>query len=269
MMAAQSLISVDQRGAIRMLFLARADKRNAMTPEMLSALIEHIERFTQDQGLVQGSALVIGGEGRMFCSGFDLALCAAVPGACAELLTLLSRGIVALRRCPAPTAIAATNAAIAGAAALCGGADVAVGNTGGTYGYPVLRLGLSPAVSVPFMAARMEQGAVRTRALDVGLLDGLSARDVGLLTHVGQWPEDVFPKALAQVTALANKPRAAFAATKQWLAELDGANDAARVAAGLSASIGTASNAEMAERLAIALAPKAASSHTSPSKSTP
>jgi enoyl-CoA hydratase/carnithine racemase len=245
----ERLISRDEQMGVRLLFLARPDKRNAMTPAMLEQLLAEIERFEVERGSEQGWALLIGGEGRSFCSGFDLKLCATQPGTAETLLNLLSRCIVALRRLDAPTVIAATGNAIAGAAALCGGADCAVGDREGLYGYPVLRLGLSPAVSAPFLMPKAGDGNARQRLLDVGLLKGEDAVAAGLLTHAVDWPEDVIPKSMKLVRAMAAKPRHAFAATKQLLRELDGASDPARVAAGLAVSLDTARSPEMNDRL--------------------
>ena len=250
----EQLVKRDTKGDVTFLFLARPDKRNAMTPAMLTQLFAELESFSRDCAHKPNSALILAGEGRSFCSGFDLKLCRAEPGTAAQLLSLLSRCIMTLRAITAPTFIAATGSAIAGAAALCGGADVSIGDRAGVYGYPVLKLGLSPAVSAPFLAAKAGFGNARQMLLDVGLLTGQQAADNGLLTHCVDSPEDVIPRCLKLAHKYAAKPRHAFVATKQLLQELDGLGTPEAVAAhvqhALATSLETADSPEMLSRLA-------------------
>ncbi len=250
----EQLVKRDAKGDVTFLFLARADKRNAMTPVMLTQLLAELDSFSRDCAHKPHSALILAGEGRSFCSGFDLKLCRTNPGTAAELLSLLSRCIITLRGITAPTFIAATGSAIAGAAALCGGADVSIGDRGGVYGYPVLKLGLSPAVSAPFLAAKAGFGNARQMLLDVGLLTGEQAAAKGLLTQCVESPEDVIPRCLKLAHIYASKPRHAFVATKQLLQELDGLGTpeavAEHVQRALNASLQTADSSEMIERLA-------------------
>ena len=250
----EQLIKRDAKGDITLLFLARPDKRNAMTPAMLTQLLAELDSFSRDCAHKPNSALILAGEGRSFCSGFDLKLCRAQPGTAAELLNLLSRCIITLRGINAPTFIAATGSAIAGAAALCGGADISIGDRQGVYGYPVIKFGLSPAISAPFLAAKAGFGNARQMLLDVGLLTGEQAAAKGLLTQCVDSPEDVIPRCLKLAQSYAAKPRHAFVATKQFLQELDGLGTpdavAAHVQHALNASLQTADSPEMLERLA-------------------
>ncbi|NQX95732.1 MAG: enoyl-CoA hydratase/isomerase family protein, partial [Erythrobacter sp.] len=64
---------VYDKDAVRVIELARAEKRNAMLPEMLDQLHEAI--------VAEGShrAMVLLGQGKTFCAGFDLKTCAADP----------------------------------------------------------------------------------------------------------------------------------------------------------------------------------------------
>lgn len=249
----EGLINVDHKGDITVLFLARADKRNAMTPPMLDALRQHVLHFGRHHASREGTALLICGEGRMFCSGFDLKLCLAEPQMCAQLLTGLSAVIAAIASVDAPVAIAATGGAIAGACALLSAADIAVGDREGQYGYPVLKMGLSPAVSVPFLLPAVGGRTARQATLDTALHFGEDAARLGLLTDCVDWPDDVIPRTMKRARALASKPRLAFAETKRWLRELapmQGPHFSALADAGLASSLATAGSDEMRTRLA-------------------
>ena len=74
------MIRVERRGAIAALILARPERRNALTPEMLSELAAAITRLGESAGCV-----LLCGEGPVFCSGFDLSACRDSPDGAAKI----------------------------------------------------------------------------------------------------------------------------------------------------------------------------------------
>ena len=228
------MIGVEHDGPVACVTLKRPDQRNALTPEMLDALAD-AARATPASG---ARALLLAGEGRVFCAGFDLTLCRESPDGSAmrALLTGLSGAIIAMRDLPIPVVLACHGAAIAGGCALLGGADVVVADRGAKLGYPVVRLGVSPAVSAPFLRTAVGDGACRTRLLDTDLIDGVRAHEVGLVHELVGSREEVLPRALRVARALAGKPAWAVAATKRWCNELAPTNGAQR-ALGVSLSL--------------------------------
>lgn len=209
-------------GAVGEIVLDRPDKRNALTPRMLDAIIAAAGELDADASI---RAIVLRGEGAMFCSGFDLSLCRRDSGALRELLAGLSRAIRALRRASRPVVIAAHGGAIAGGCALLGGADLVVTDQHAKLGYPVLRLGISPAVSAPTLRLSLAGRHARERMLDTGLISGAEAGRIGLADRVVDLPEDAVPRAQIEASKLAGKPPAAIAATKRWLNEIEGSLD--------------------------------------------
>ncbi|MCA3004153.1 MAG: enoyl-CoA hydratase/isomerase family protein [bacterium] len=259
-------VRVEDHAGVRIVLLDRPAKRNALTPAMLATVADLVRTFAADQS---AKALVLGGEGPVFCGGFDLKMCLSRPGTTAALLTGLAELIDLLDGCDKPVVIAAHGGAIAGGCALLGAADGVIGNQTGQYGYPVLKLGLSPAVSAPALAELIGWGAARRRLLDVGLIDGHEARRLGLLHQLMDWPEDVLPKAVRLAANLASKPPEGYAATKQLLRSLRGGgpNQAGGETTGagarrraLAASLSTADSSEMHTRLSALFAPAASSS---------
>jgi methylglutaconyl-CoA hydratase len=243
------LVRREQRHGITLLTLDRPDKRNALTPDMFAEL----ERELVDPGGV-GRAVVLTGSGPVFCGGFDLQLCRERPGALAELLVRLSGAIRRLRGLAVPVVVGVQGAAIAGGCALLGGADHVVANEDATFGYPVVRLGLSPAVSAPFMCRTLSPGACRRLLLDPGLVRGSEARRIGLVHECVARPEDVLPAALRAAGALADKPAGAFAATKRWLREIEagvGDEEEGWARRGLDVSLATSGSEECARALAL------------------
>lgn len=239
------MIRVEHHGPVTILLLDRPEKRNALLPEMLLDLGRALASLPATTRVV-----VMSGRGDVFCSGFDLAACAAPDGVVTRaLLTELSALIAAMKRCPHPVVLGAQGAAIAGGCALLGGADVVVSDLEARLGYPVLRLGISPAVSAPFLAAHIGQGPCRARLLDTGLISGHEAMQIGLVHEIVGEASLVLPRARELAERLAAKPAGALAATKAWLQELELARNPDAPRRGLEASLAGVGGEE--ERLGI------------------
>jgi enoyl-CoA hydratase/carnithine racemase len=238
------MIRQERDGDIAQIVLDRADRRNALTPEML----EHLALAGQEAAQGGAGCILVAGDGKVFCAGFDLDLCrgSSDGGVMRGLLTRLSATIVALRALPIPVVVAAHGAAIAGGCALLGGADVVITDRGAKLGYPVVRLGVSPAVSAPFLRLAVGGGRARAGMLDPGLISGEEAGRIGLAHVVVEGPEQVRAEGVRIARDLAGKPRAGVEATKRWLNEIAAA-DPERA---LETSLSLAGGSEEAERLA-------------------
>ncbi len=209
-------------------------------------IVEGTRQLSADRNV---GAIVLEGNGAAFCAGFDLTLCRENSDALDRLLTGLSGAIRVLRRCEVPVVLAAHGAAIAGGCALLGGADVVVTHHEAKIGYPVVRLGISPAVSAPFLRQSVGDGKTRERMLDTSLVSGWEAYRMGLAHECIEDVGKVRDRAVAIAEQLASKPRWGMAATKKWMGEIDGSfgADSAR---GLDVSLSLVGSAEERERLA-------------------
>ena len=238
------MIRAGTEGDVGTIRLARPDSRNALTPEMLEELRRAIEHLGARVG-----ALVLAGEGRAFCAGFDLSLCQETPDGSVmrELLTGLDAVVRAIRACPVPVVVAAHKAAIAGACAIVAAADFAVTDRGARLGYPVVLLGISPAVSVPTLGPRTGRGTARRLTLDPGLIGGEEAFRIGLVSDLVDEVPGVEPAASALARSLASKPRKGLTATKSWLNQIDGVGEGD--GAGLKCSLGLTGGEEERELL--------------------
>lgn len=232
------MIQAEPRGSILILRLDRPEKRNAQTPGMLSSLAGHLDTASSAR------AIVLSCVGPVFCAGFDLSLALDDPEQLRALLRQLARACRALRAAPAPVVTAAPGAAIAGGCALVCASDFVVTDEGASLGYPAVRLGISPAVSGPHLAASAGTGPARARLLDPGLADARGAYRAGLVSEVVATPEACEPRAIAIAEALAAKPPHALGYTKAWLNRLDQSTDPDRLDAALAASLSGVGSAE-------------------------
>ncbi len=199
---------------IAVIALNRPEKRNAMTPDMLIELQQSINALDNST-----KAMVLVGNGKSFCAGFDLKMCAADPqgGTMRSLLTELSKAVALMRSQPFPIVLGVHGAAVAGGCALLGGADIVIAEHNTQLGYPVVKIGVSPAISAPYMMGSIPPGPVRSRLLDTQLISGARAYQIGLVHHLVDSPSDVRDKCIQHAQTLASKPGSGTRATKAWL----------------------------------------------------
>lgn len=217
-----SILSHDV-GAVRVFTFSRESKRNALTPAMLKDLRSQLQQLRRDVEEAHNAAprsVLLTGVGQIFCAGFDLSLCQHDDTVLRDLLVLLSACIQLLQEQPLPVVISAHGAAIAGACALLGAADCVVTTTDAKIGYPVVRLGISPAVSAPTLAQQIGVGPARVRLLDTQLVSGLQALTLGLAHFAEPDAKSCEARALALATELASKPPHAVQATRRLCQQL-------------------------------------------------
>ncbi len=229
--------------------LDRADQRNALTPTMSDALVKAIAECPAD-----ARALLLVGNGPVFCAGFDLPLCQQSPDGSVlkHLLRSLSTAIMLLKNTRCPVVIAAQGGAIAGGCALLTAADHVVSDSRAKFGYPVHRLGLSPAVSIPTLAQTIGNGAVRPIAFDTQLIDGRRGREISLIHTLVETAAEVIPSARAIAAGFAEKPPQAMTETKAWLSKVSPLS-VEEVMAALTTSLNTAGTDEQTELLRVVL----------------
>ncbi len=204
----------DENGSIEVISLDRPDKRNAMLPDMLGSLAQAVEDST-------ARALVVAGNGPTFCAGFDLDACDADLAVLDALLVGLARAIDTLRAARQPVVMAVQGAAVAGGCALLGAADVVVSHASAKLGYPVLRIGVSPAVSAPTLAPRIGTARARELMLRPDLIDGSRAHEIGLVDEIVGDPSGVLPAAIQRARTLCKPSTHAQAQTASWVHQLD------------------------------------------------
>ena len=130
------MIRCEIRDGLCQLWLARADKANALTEGMLSDIAAAVLAAAQ-----QGArALILSGEGKVFSAGADLAGMKAGLGTSSAW----GRAADALAAFPGPT-IAALNGTLAGGAmGLALACDMRIAVPTANFFYPVMRLGYLP-----------------------------------------------------------------------------------------------------------------------------
>ncbi len=238
------MIAFEPVGTLAVLRFDRESKRNALTPRMLRDLLATLDTCGSAR------AIVLSGVGPIFCAGFDLAMCRDDESVLPELLAGLSRAIRVLRRDPRPVVVSAHGAAVAGGCALLGAADVVVTHAEAKLGYPVVSIGISPAVSAPTLSLMTDPGPARARLLEPALISGGRAAQIGLAHECVATREECEPRAIALAQELAQKPPRAFAETKRWLNTIDGSTRDETLDLALNTSLSLVGCDEQVQRLA-------------------
>ncbi len=225
-------ILIQDEDGVRTLTLNRPDRRNALTPEMQSELIDALDEAAQSSSI---RLLVLTGAGDAFCAGLDLSVLQATRGK--SLLELaddahrIARIFRTLYELPIPTIAAVNGHAIAGGAGLATVCDFTLTVPSARIGYTEVKIGFLPALVSAYLSLQLGDKRARDLLLTGRLLSAEEAHGLGLVSEVHP-REALFPRvhALAQ-TLIANSP-GSLRATKALLAEqnrawLDHAVDAA------------------------------------------
>jgi enoyl-CoA hydratase len=166
--------------------LARPDKRNAMNRDMFSELGEATAQAGDDSDV---HAVIVEGEGPVFCAGLDL-------GAVAELASLrgaqfrafvrlAQRAYLNLARMPKPTIAAVQGHAVGAGFQLALACDLRVLAEDAKFGMFEARYGLIPDLSGPHHLARLV-GPARAKELvwTARLVEADEAERIGLANRV-------------------------------------------------------------------------------------
>jgi methylglutaconyl-CoA hydratase len=216
------IVVVQDHPPVATIALNDAARRNAMGLAMFDGLQRAVDALSRREDV---HVVLLRGEGRSFCAGFDLAAAVEQADLMAEFIHRLSRLNRSIRRLPQAVVAAVRGHALAGGCAVLSACDFVIAAPDATLGYPVHRIGVSPAVTLPLLRLAMGDGAARGLALGGELISGVEAKRVGLATHVAASAETVEDEAQALCDRLAKKGPQALRATKAWLNELDGSGD--------------------------------------------
>jgi methylglutaconyl-CoA hydratase len=174
-----AVLDVRRDGGVLRLTLARPDKRNALSPELIDALADAFA----DAG--DARAVVLRGEGPSFCAGADLEWMRASIDLRPEENVADARRLDALMSavdgCPAPVVAGVQGHAIGGGCGLLACCDVVVAARDAQFGLGEVKLGLVPAVISPYVLARVGTGAARHLFVTGERFDGETALRIGLV----------------------------------------------------------------------------------------
>jgi len=214
-----AVLLVDRVAGFWFACLNRADRRNALTDEVVAALGSVLDQVTNDG---DARALVISGAGGHFCAGADFGsverLLASVAGAGVDPIAVYNRQFGALLErlaaLPVPTIAVVTGSAVGGGCGLAATCDRVLAAEDAVLATPEVTLGVAPAQIAPFVVRRVGTARGRWLMLAAPRLTAAAARETGLVDVVA--PADGLRPALAaELRHLAAAEPSALRATKR------------------------------------------------------
>jgi len=178
---------------IHVLRLANVDYVTLNRPEVRNAFNEHLiaEMTAWAEGAARDASLrgaVIGGAGKSFCAGADVAWMAKMAGYTREENLRDARAaaamFAAIDTLPVPVIAQVHGAALGGGAGLAAVADIAVAAEDATFGFTEVKLGLIPAVIAPYVLAKIGLSAARELFITGRRFDAGHAQHIGLVHAV-------------------------------------------------------------------------------------
>lgn len=176
-------LATDDRG-VAALRLNRPEKRNALSARMILELTEAAAQIA-DPSI---RAVVLGGEGPVFCAGADLTwMMAQIEADRATRMTearRLALMLSALNTLPKPLIGAVHGDAFGGGVGLMAVCDTVIAASDASFGLTETRLGLIPATIGPYVVARIGEGMARRVFLSGRAFGAAEARDLGLVARI-------------------------------------------------------------------------------------
>ena len=147
-------------GPVTRITLNRPEVRNAFNDQLITKLADAFAAITKET-----RAVVISGEGEVFCSGGDLEWMRKAADYTHEEnqrdAMRLARLFRAIADCPAVVIARVTGAAFGGGCGLVAASDIAIASEESKFAFSEVRLGLIPATISPFVIPKIGTGHAR------------------------------------------------------------------------------------------------------------
>lgn len=227
-LGAAELVTIDVTDGVADVRLNRAEKYNALNPQMFKAIIDAAQKLAQAKNV---RAIVLSGNGRGFCAGLDMQSMSGLAGSTDDkgknkgADTLLERDdrpenfaqrpAYVWKRLPVPVLCAIHGVAYGGGAQIALGADIRVAAPDMKMSVMEIKWGLIPDMALSQTLRDLVPLDVAKELTFTGrVLNGEEAKAIGLVTHVVEDPHTYAMKLARQI---ASKSPDAIRAGKQLL----------------------------------------------------
>lgn len=174
-----------RKDSIAVLAINRPHAANSFNKEVIVAFEKHLNDVANNQDC---RALVLKGQGKNFSGGADLQWMKASQKLSAQENKKESQQLMnmfeQLYRLPKPTIALVQGAAFGGAVGLVSCCDLAIACDDARFCFSEIKLGLVPAVILPYLAKKIAPHALKYLALTGRVFDSKEAQDCGLVHHV-------------------------------------------------------------------------------------
>jgi methylglutaconyl-CoA hydratase len=210
---------IEGTNGVRTITMNRAEKRNALSPELMAELTTALTEAAQDECGV----LILTGAGPAFCAGLDMEHMATAhahkPEEARHDAEDMARLLRTLYEFPKPVIAAVNGPALASGMSLATIPDFTLAVPEAKFGYTEVKVGFVPAISASFLLRQV--GELRTRELLLSgkMIKAPEAYHLGLVTQIVSSGEELMPTARALAQGLLQNSPQAMHEVKRLLAK--------------------------------------------------
>jgi methylglutaconyl-CoA hydratase len=180
-----NVLRIERTGPVGRVWLDRPEVRNALNGALIRDLAAAFAGFAADAGV---RAIVLGGSGKAFCAGADLAFMKEVGGYSWEQnradAETLAEMLWTLYTCPVPVVARIHGDCYAGGLGIASVCDIRVVAEGVSFSLSEARLGLLPATISPYVVRAMGEQAARRYFVTAERFGAAEARACGFAHEV-------------------------------------------------------------------------------------
>lgn len=180
----QNPVFTHVKDRIGFITLNRAEKRNALSPELIQALDQAFSEFEQNSEV---KVVILKAEGKAFCAGADLDYIQQLQHFSLEENLADSRRLSALfskiYEFPKVVIAQVQGHALAGGCGLVTVCDFAYASSSALFGYTEVKIGFVPALVSVFLAEQIGQAKTTELLLSGELISSSKAAELGLITE--------------------------------------------------------------------------------------
>ncbi len=179
------MLRIERDGPVGRLWLDRPDVRNALNGTLIRELAAAFAGLAADAGL---RAIVLGGSGKAFCAGADLAFMREAANYTWEQnhgdAAVLAEMLWSMYTCPVPVIARIHGDCYAGGVGLASVCDIRVVADTVTFSLSEARLGLLPATISPYVIRAMGEQAARRYFVTAERFGAAEAKAMGFAHEV-------------------------------------------------------------------------------------
>lgn len=175
-------LKIEDKDNFKIVTLNRPEVKNAFHPEMIEEITETFLKFNDDKNL---RAVLIKGEGNIFCAGADLNWMKEMVNYTFEQNVSDSEKLwdmfEAIKNCEVPVIAKVQGSVFGGALGILACADYVFSTENTKFCFSEVKLGLAPAVISSFVMRKCTQSQIRPLMLSGEIFDAAAAEVVGLV----------------------------------------------------------------------------------------
>lgn len=213
-----NLVEVELKNRIAILQLNRAEKRNALNPEMIKAILKNLNEIEKNDSI---KVVIITGNGKAFCAGADLEYLnklreynVIANESDSQSLADFFFGVYNFSK---PLIAAVNGHAIAGGCGLATACDFIISAPDAKFGYTETKIGFLPAIVSFLLMKRVSLAKASQLLLSAEIFDADTALKIGLIDEIDA---NVSQRAIAIAENISKNSLYSLTQTKKMLKEI-------------------------------------------------